>query len=71
MRFGLTLPIFDLMADPSVLADLAVRAEEAGWDGVFLWDHVNYRAPTTALTDPWIALAAMAPGRSESRSARW
>lgn len=60
MHFGLTLPIFDLMADPSVLADLAVGAEEAGWDGVFLWDHVYYREPTTALTDPWIALAAMA-----------
>jgi alkanesulfonate monooxygenase SsuD/methylene tetrahydromethanopterin reductase-like flavin-dependent oxidoreductase (luciferase family) len=60
VRFGLTLPIFDLMADPRVLADLAFRAEEAGWDGVFLWDHVYYRAPTTALTDPWIALAAIA-----------
>ncbi len=60
VRFGLTLPIFDLMADPGVLADLAVRAEEAGWDGVFLWDHVYYRAPVTAVTDPWIALAAMA-----------
>ena len=60
MRFGLTLPIFDLMADPGVLADLAVRAEDAGWDGVFLWDHVHYRAPTTAVTDPWVALAAMA-----------
>ncbi len=60
MRFGLTLPIFDLLADPGVLADLAVRAEEAGWDGVFLWDHVDYRAPVAAVTDPWIALAAMA-----------
>ena len=60
MRLGLTLPIFDAMADPGVLADLAVRAEEAGWDGVFLWDHVYYRVPATAVTDPWIALAAMA-----------
>ncbi|MEA2842471.1 MAG: hypothetical protein QOJ69_142, partial [Actinomycetota bacterium] len=32
----------------------------AGWDGVFLWDHVHYRAPTTRATDPWTALAAMA-----------
>ncbi len=60
MRYGLTLPIFDELADPGILADLAVDAEEAGWDGVFVWDHVHYRAPTTRATDPWIALAAMA-----------
>jgi alkanesulfonate monooxygenase SsuD/methylene tetrahydromethanopterin reductase-like flavin-dependent oxidoreductase (luciferase family) len=60
VRHGLTLPIFDDMADPGVLADLAVEAEDAGWDGVFLWDHVNYRSPTTRTTDPWTALAAMA-----------
>jgi alkanesulfonate monooxygenase SsuD/methylene tetrahydromethanopterin reductase-like flavin-dependent oxidoreductase (luciferase family) len=60
MRRGLTLPIFDRLADPNVLADLAVDAEEAGWDGFFLWDHVRYRAPVQAATDPWIALAAVA-----------
>ena len=60
MRYGLTLPIFDELADPGVLAALAVEAEQAGWDGVFLWDHVHYRLPTTRATDPWIALAAMA-----------
>jgi alkanesulfonate monooxygenase SsuD/methylene tetrahydromethanopterin reductase-like flavin-dependent oxidoreductase (luciferase family) len=60
MRRGLFLPIFDELADPVVLARLAVRAEEKGWDGVFLWDHVVYRPPIAAATDPWIALAAMA-----------
>ena len=60
MNYGLTLPIFDEMADPAVLAELATEAEEAGWDGVFVWDHVYYRPPVTAATDPWIALAAMA-----------
>jgi alkanesulfonate monooxygenase SsuD/methylene tetrahydromethanopterin reductase-like flavin-dependent oxidoreductase (luciferase family) len=60
VNYGLTLPIFDEMADPAVLAELATEAEEAGWDGVFVWDHVYYRAPATAVTDPWIALAAMA-----------
>jgi alkanesulfonate monooxygenase SsuD/methylene tetrahydromethanopterin reductase-like flavin-dependent oxidoreductase (luciferase family) len=54
------LPIFDELADPATLARLAVRAEARGWDGVFLWDHVMYRAPVTAATDPWIALAAIA-----------
>ena len=27
---------------------------------MFLWDHVMYRPPVRAVTDPWIALAAMA-----------
>ena len=54
------LPIFDELADPATLARLAVRAEDRGWDGVFLWDHVVYRPPVTSATDPWIALAAIA-----------
>ena len=57
---GLFLPPFGELADASVLAELANEAEEAGWDGVFLWDHVDYRAPVTDVADPWIALAAMA-----------
>jgi alkanesulfonate monooxygenase SsuD/methylene tetrahydromethanopterin reductase-like flavin-dependent oxidoreductase (luciferase family) len=60
MRRGLFLPIFDELADPTTLARLAVRAEDRGWDGVFLWDHVVYRPPVESATDPWIALAAMA-----------
>jgi alkanesulfonate monooxygenase SsuD/methylene tetrahydromethanopterin reductase-like flavin-dependent oxidoreductase (luciferase family) len=60
MRRGLTLPIFDQLAEPRLLADLASAAEQAGWDAVFVWDHVRYRAPVEAATDPWIAMAAMA-----------
>src|SRR3954465_15966937 len=60
MRFGLTLPIFDGLAAPRLLGQLARDAEESGWDGFFLWDHVRYRAPARAATDPWIALAAVA-----------
>ena len=39
---------------------MAQRAEGSGWDGFFLWDHVNYRPPVSAVADPWIALAAIA-----------
>ncbi len=59
MRFGLTLCNHGEYADPRLLADLAVDAEQAGWDGVFVWDHVA-RAGDPPMTDPWIALAAMA-----------
>ena len=33
MRFGLNVPIFGEYADPELLAELAVEAERAGWDG--------------------------------------
>ena len=64
MRYGLFLPIFDQLADPRLLAGLAAEAEAAGWDGVFVWDHVQYRSPITSATDPWIALAAIATATS-------
>jgi alkanesulfonate monooxygenase SsuD/methylene tetrahydromethanopterin reductase-like flavin-dependent oxidoreductase (luciferase family) len=60
MRFGLDFPPFGELADPRLLAEIGVVAERAGWDGVFLWDHVVYRAPADAAGDPWIGLAAIA-----------
>lgn len=60
MKRGLFIPPFDELADPRVMADLAVRAEEVGWDGVFLWDHIQYPDPIVAMADPWISLAAIA-----------
>ncbi|WCB93205.1 F420-dependent glucose-6-phosphate dehydrogenase [Baekduia alba] len=51
---------FDELADPRLLADLAAEAEAAGWDGFFLWDHIVYSAPTSAVLDPWVAMAAIA-----------
>jgi alkanesulfonate monooxygenase SsuD/methylene tetrahydromethanopterin reductase-like flavin-dependent oxidoreductase (luciferase family) len=59
-RTALFYPNFGPLADPRVLVGLSVEAEAAGWDGVFLWDHVQYRAPTTDVGDPWTSLAAMA-----------
>ncbi|MGI9601124.1 MAG: LLM class flavin-dependent oxidoreductase [Acidimicrobiales bacterium] len=60
MKAGLFFPPFGPAADPRVCAGLAARAEEHGWDGVFLWDHLQYRAPATDVGDPWIAMAAQA-----------
>ncbi len=60
MRHGLFVPPFDALADPVLLARLAADAEEAGWDGVFVWDHLLYRPPVRRILDPWICLAAMA-----------
>ena len=57
---GLFVAPFDELADPRTMAELAGEAEARGWDGFFLWDHVNYRAPTRAVADPWVALSAIA-----------
>lgn len=58
LRFGVYLPPFGPFGDPTVLVDLAVRAERAGWDGAFLWDHL-VRGDMT-VSDPWTALGAIA-----------
>jgi alkanesulfonate monooxygenase SsuD/methylene tetrahydromethanopterin reductase-like flavin-dependent oxidoreductase (luciferase family) len=60
LRPGLFLPLFDELADPVTVARLSAEAEEAGWHGVFVWDHVRWRAPVVDVADPWITLAAMA-----------
>jgi alkanesulfonate monooxygenase SsuD/methylene tetrahydromethanopterin reductase-like flavin-dependent oxidoreductase (luciferase family) len=60
MKRGLFVPPFDELADPRVMADMAASAEEVGWDGIFLWDHIQYPDPITALSDSWICLSAIA-----------
>jgi alkanesulfonate monooxygenase SsuD/methylene tetrahydromethanopterin reductase-like flavin-dependent oxidoreductase (luciferase family) len=57
---GLFTPLFDELADPALVAHLAAEAEEAGWDGFFVWDHVRWREPVLAAGDPQVSLAAMA-----------
>src|SRR3954471_5029308 len=59
-RRGIFVAPFDDLADAKLLAELAARAEAAGWDGFFLWDHVDSRAPVSALADPWVCMAAIA-----------
>jgi probable F420-dependent oxidoreductase len=67
MRSGLFLPPFDELADPASVARLAAAAEEAGWDGVFVWDHVRWQEPVQAVADPWITLAAIAAATGRIR----
>src|SRR5919107_635709 len=57
---GIFVAPFDELVDPRVVARLAAGAEERGWDGFFVWDHIRYSAPTRAVADPWVTLAAAA-----------
>lgn len=67
LRSALWLPLFDDLADPKVVAQLAAEAEAAGWDGCFVWDQLCWRAPVRQVADPWIALAAMATATQRLR----
>jgi alkanesulfonate monooxygenase SsuD/methylene tetrahydromethanopterin reductase-like flavin-dependent oxidoreductase (luciferase family) len=66
LRFGVYAPPFGPLGDPVVLVDLAVRAERAGWDGFFLWDHV-LAAGSMPVADPWVSLAAIAQATTRLR----
>jgi alkanesulfonate monooxygenase SsuD/methylene tetrahydromethanopterin reductase-like flavin-dependent oxidoreductase (luciferase family) len=67
VRSGLFLPIFDELADPATVARLAAEAEEAGWHGVFVWDHLRWREPAVEVADSWITLAAVATATGRVR----
>lgn len=61
MQYALYVPTFGECADARMLADLAAEAEEAGWDGFFLWDHMAmWWDRSTPLTDTTVALTAVA-----------
>lgn len=58
MKFGLNvIHVWDHPAD--FILNLAIAADEAGWEGFFLWDHITWfmAAP---MVDPWITLGSIA-----------
>ena len=70
MRHGVTLPPFYEWSDPRVIVEMAREADEAGWDGFFLWDHVTWDPAwggTPPMADPWLCLAAAATVTSHVR----
>jgi alkanesulfonate monooxygenase SsuD/methylene tetrahydromethanopterin reductase-like flavin-dependent oxidoreductase (luciferase family) len=61
MRFGVSMPN---IGDPAELVRLAVAADENGWDGFFLWDHLQ---ALPNMLDPWVLLGAVAARTSRVR----
>jgi alkanesulfonate monooxygenase SsuD/methylene tetrahydromethanopterin reductase-like flavin-dependent oxidoreductase (luciferase family) len=59
MRFAINIPNFGPYADAAAVADLAATAEQAGWDGFFVWDHIVI-ADGMPVGDPWVILTAVA-----------
>ncbi|MFD4668305.1 LLM class flavin-dependent oxidoreductase [Lentzea sp. NPDC058450] len=67
MRYAIYVPSFGAsLGDPSVLVSLGVAAEEAGWDGFFLWDHVVVPGEPL-VADVWVTLGAVAARTSSIR----
>jgi alkanesulfonate monooxygenase SsuD/methylene tetrahydromethanopterin reductase-like flavin-dependent oxidoreductase (luciferase family) len=66
VHFGLFLPPFDEFAEARRVMALARSAEEAGWDGIFLWDHM-LAGPGVAVGDPWVTMAAIATATTRLR----
>ncbi|BCJ36690.1 luciferase-like protein [Actinocatenispora thailandica] len=70
MRFSINIPNFGDFADARTVALVATAAEQAGWDGLFVWDHVVHdkaRRRGQPFGDPWLLLTAAALATSRIR----
>ena len=58
---AINLPLMGDLAEPAAVVDIAVAAEENGFDGLFVWDHVlSPVSDIPAVADAWLVLAAVA-----------
>jgi alkanesulfonate monooxygenase SsuD/methylene tetrahydromethanopterin reductase-like flavin-dependent oxidoreductase (luciferase family) len=63
MHFSINIPNLGDFADPRAVATVAAAAEEAGWHGLFVWDHVVHdkvKRRGQPFGDPWMLLTAAA-----------
>src|SRR6516165_8876060 len=59
-RCAIGVPNVGSFGDPALLVNLAVAAEEHGWDGFFVWDHLLWWDPEWYVADPLVVIAAVA-----------
>lgn len=66
MRYGIVVSNMDVYSDPCEVVRLAQTAEAAGWEGLFIWDHLGFvwNAPSA---DPWVVLSAVAASTERIR----
>lgn len=71
-RRGIFVAPFDELSEPRLVAELAARAEAAGWDGFFVWDHLTFvKAWKLRIADPWLLLAGVRWPPSGCGWGRW
>ena len=66
MKYCIDVPNFGAWSDPRRFATFARQIEEAGWDGISVWDHILV-GDDMEVADPWILLAAAAMETSRIR----
>lgn len=82
VNHGLVLPQWEFGGDAESIVEYAVTAEAAGWDGVFLADHLVFppgddlkEAPEfpgyDGFSDPWITFAAIAAATERIQLVSW
>lgn len=63
MRYGLYVSNFGANSDPRHVARLASEGERAGWEGIFVWDHLAFVWGQPS-ADPWVVLSACSAATS-------
>ena len=59
MHYGINVVTLGDYANPQLVVPLAQAAEVAGWEGIFVWDHLAFTWGVPS-GDPWVILAAVA-----------
>ena len=59
MKYGLLCANIGSYSDARFVADLAAAAEAAGWEGLWIWDHLAFVWGMPS-ADPWVTLTACA-----------
>jgi probable F420-dependent oxidoreductase len=59
MHYGINIANLGEYADPRIIVQLAQAAEAAGWEALFVWDHLAF-AWSVPSGDPWVILSAVA-----------
>ena len=70
MHFSINIPNFGDFADARTVAKVGTAAEAAGWDALFVWDHVVHDKRMRRgqpFGDPWMLLTAAALATSRLR----
>ena len=67
-RCAIGVPNVGSFGDPTLLVNLAVAAEEHGWDGFFVWDHQLWWDPEWDVADPVVVVAAVAARTARIRT---
>ena len=61
MDFGLEVIPFGEFSNPRTVMQVAQAAETAGWEAIWVWDHLVFPWP---VGDPWVTLSAVATATS-------